>query len=110
MIGNLPKILMYGKQLKNNASPDCKVFLIGNKADLEDERKVNYEEGKKCQENNKFELFMETSAKTGLNAQKVFVDAAKILYEENIKYMSQEEQEAIKGNEQKVYKSISKNI
>ena len=53
---------------------------------------------------------METSAKTGLNAQKVFIDAAKILYEENIKYMSQEEQEAIKGNEQKVYKSISKNI
>ena len=53
---------------------------------------------------------METSAKTGLNAQKVFIDAAKILYEENLKYMSQEEQEAIKGNEQKVYKSISKNI
>ena len=28
---------------------------------------------------------METSAKTGLNAQKVFIDAAKILYEENLK-------------------------
>ena len=101
---------VWNKQLKNNASHDCKVFLIGNKADLEDERKVNYDEGKKCKENNKFELFMETSAKTGLNAQKVFIDAAKILYEENLKYMSQEEQEAIKGNEQKVYKSISKNI
>lgn len=24
------------KQLKNQASPDCKVFLIGNKNDLED--------------------------------------------------------------------------
>ena len=28
------------KQLKNQSSPDCKVFLIGNKIDLEDQRVV----------------------------------------------------------------------
>lgn len=101
---------VWNKQLKNHSSPDCKVFLIGNKADLENERKITYEQGKTCKENNKFDLFMETSAKTGLNAQKVFVTAAKILYKQNLKYMSKEEQEALQGNEQKVFKSISKNI
>lgn len=101
---------VWNKQLKTHSSPDCKVFLIGNKADLENERKISYEQGKKCQENNKFELFMETSAKTGLNAQKVFITAAKELYKQNLKYLSQEEQNLIQGNEKKVYKSISKTI
>ena len=31
-------------------------------------------------------MFFETSAKTGFNAQKVFVEAANLLYEENLKY------------------------
>ena len=101
---------VWNKQIKTHASPDCKIFLIGNKADLENERKISYEQGKKCKENNKFDLFMETSAKTGLNAQKVFITAAKELYLQNLKYLSQEEKDAIKGNEQKVYKSISKTI
>ena len=34
---------VWNKQLKTNASPDCKVFLIGNKAELQDERKITYE-------------------------------------------------------------------
>lgn len=101
---------VWNKQIKTHASPDCKIFLIGNKADLEKERKISYEQGKKCKVNNKFDLFLETSAKTGLNAQKVFITAAKELFLQNLKYLSQEEQNAIKGNEQKVYKSISKTI
>ena len=32
-----------------------------------------------------FDLFMETSAKTGFNAQKLFIEAGKILYEESNK-------------------------
>ena len=98
------------KDIKNQSNPDVKIFLIGNKADLEVSREVTEQMGEQMKTEQNFDLFMETSAKTGLNAQKVFIDAAKILYEENLKYMSQEEQEAIKGNEQKVYKSITKNI
>jgi small GTP-binding protein len=37
---------VWTKQIKNLSSPDCKVFLIGNKADLVDSRKVTKEEGK----------------------------------------------------------------
>ena len=33
-----------------------------------------------------FDLFMETSAKTGLNAQELFVEAGKLLYREYTKY------------------------
>ena len=33
-----------------------------------------------------FELFMETSAKNGFNAQNLFIEAGKILYNEYVKY------------------------
>ena len=33
-----------------------------------------------------FDFFMETSAKTGLNAQELFVEAGKLLYKEYAKY------------------------
>ena len=38
------------------------------------------------QNNFDFDLFMETSAKTGFNAQNIFVEAGKILYNEYVKY------------------------
>ena len=43
-----------------NCKGDIKVMLIGNKADLEDERKVSKEEGLKFAEENNY-LFRETS-------------------------------------------------
>lgn len=70
------------KQLKTHASPDCKIILIGNKADLENEREITFQEGQKFAKENKFEFFLETSAKTGLNAKKVFADVALSLYKE----------------------------
>ena len=38
---------MWLKELKTHANPDIKVFLIGNKIDLADSRKVTPEEAKK---------------------------------------------------------------
>ena len=38
---------MWLKELKTHANPDIKIFLIGNKIDLEDQRKVTTEEAKK---------------------------------------------------------------
>ena len=73
-------------EIKVQGNPDVKIFLIGNKIDLEDKRRVTYEEGNKFKKENGLNLFLETSAKTGTNAQKVFVEAAKVLYEENLKY------------------------
>ena len=68
------------KELKTYSSPDAKVFLIGNKADLESKRVIEREMGEKYKEDNNLDFFMETSAKTGFNAQKLFIEAAKVLY------------------------------
>ena len=75
------------KEIKINSNPDIKIILIGNKADLENEREVTYEEAKKYKEENQILYFEETSAKTGLNAKKVFEESAKILYSEHKNYL-----------------------
>ena len=77
---------MWLKDLKSNANPDVKIFLIGNKSDLEDERTVKKEVAEQFKKDYDLDLFMETSAKTGFNAQNIFIQAAKLLYSEHLKY------------------------
>ena len=72
--------------LKNQANPDVRIFLVGNKADLEEDRKVQKEDGEKYKEVQHLDLFLETSAKTGHNARNVLVEAAKILYKDYLKF------------------------
>ncbi len=74
------------KDLRSFSSPDVKVFLIGNKADLEDKRVIQFEQGENFSTENKLNYFVETSAKTGFNAKNVFIQAAKLLYTEHLKY------------------------
>ena len=76
------------KEIKINSNPDAKVFLIGNKADLDKVRVVTYEEAEKYANELEFSKFYETSAKSGFNAQKIFIEAAYLLYDEYIGYKS----------------------
>lgn len=71
--------------IKRESNPDVKIVLIGNKADKEQEREVQKEMGEKFSKDNKVNFFMETSAKTGFNVNKLFDDAARLLYEESKK-------------------------
>ena len=71
--------------LKNQANPNVKVFLVGNKSDLENERVVSKEEGEKFKEEKKLDKFIETSAKTGENARSALLEAAKLLYKDYLK-------------------------
>ena len=66
--------------IKTQSNPDVRIFLIGNKADLEDKRKVARAQGVKFCKDHNVSYFTETSAKTGLNVQNVFMEAAKQLY------------------------------
>ena len=66
--------------IKTQSSPEVKIFLIGNKADLDDKRKITREQGEKFSNEHKISFFTETSAKTGLNVQNVFIQAAKELF------------------------------
>ena len=72
--------------LKKQANPDVKIFLVGNKCDLEDKRQVSKEEAEAFRKENNIDLFFETSAKTGLNAKNILVEAAKILYKEYLDF------------------------
>ena len=70
------------KHVKTYGTASCKIFLIGNKIDTEF-REVSYEQGLKCKNDFFFDCFMETSAKEGINTRELFVNCAKILYEQN---------------------------
>ena len=67
------------KEIRANSNAEGKVFLIGNKRDLDDERKVSEEIAKKFQEDNKMDLFMETSAKSKSDVMTLFKNVAKFL-------------------------------
>ena len=47
-------------------------------------RNISYEQGNEIKEKNNFDLFMETSAKDGLNIKELFFEAGKILYEKTL--------------------------
>ena len=69
--------------IKSQSSPNIKIFLIGNKADLEDKRQIPKEKGEILVNENKLNFFSEASAKTGFNVQNIFIEAAKELYIEH---------------------------
>ena len=59
------------QEVKDVINKEVVYALIGNKIDLEKERKVTFDEGKKLAEQNNF-VFQEVSAKTGENFEKLF--------------------------------------
>lgn len=60
--------------------------LIGNKSDLEPKRQVSHEDGLQFKKRNNLLYFTETSAKSGENIDKMFIDLAKFIY---LKYKDQ---------------------
>ena len=70
-------------EIKSNNNKDIKIFLIGNKIDLNN-RKVTKENGEKFKNDNNLDLFLETSAiKNNNNKENIFIEAIKQLFNEN---------------------------
>ena len=73
--------------LKQNTDPDLKVFLIGNKSDLNSERQVKIDEAFNFMNKNQIYHFEETSAKCGINIEDIFKKAIYIIYDGYLKYL-----------------------
>ena len=80
-------IMVYA--INDKASFEIKTILIGNKCDLESERKIKKFVAETYAKDFGFLNFFETSAKTGFNSQKVFINSALILYEDYKQYEKQ---------------------
>ena len=74
---------LWYKELKENANPDIKLILVGNKIDLNDFQ-VDKEEIKKLKEELEIDSSFEVSAKSGEKVEELFVEACKILYNESL--------------------------
>ncbi|XP_016100491.1 ras-related protein Rab-5C-like [Sinocyclocheilus grahami] len=66
------------KELQRQASPNIVIALAANKADLANKRAVDFEEAQAYADDNSL-LFMETSAKTAMNVNEIFMAIAKKL-------------------------------
>ena len=73
-------------ELKTKGNPDIVIFLVGNKADLEDKRIISKDMANDLCDNYNIKFFLETSARTGFNVKNIFTEAAKVLYEQHIKF------------------------
>jgi Ras-related protein Rab-11A len=77
--------------LKLNSSAETIVFIVGNKLDLEEFRKVSKEEGEKYVKDNEFKFFTETSAKDRKYVKEMFHRGLVELYELNNIYKKNRE-------------------
>ncbi|EHH30900.1 ras-related protein Rab-5A-like [Macaca thibetana thibetana] len=66
------------KELQRQASPNTVIALAGNKANLANKRAVNFQEAQSFADDNSL-LFMETSAKTSMDVNEIFMAIAKKL-------------------------------
>ena len=74
---------IFGK-LKDNSDKNISVILVGNKCDLEDNREILKQDGEELAKKLNIK-FMEVSAKTGDNLDKVFQTLIEDVYEKNNK-------------------------
>lgn len=66
------------KELQRQASPNIVIALAGNKADLQGKRALDFQDAQSYADDNSL-LFMETSAKTSMNVNEIFMAIAKKL-------------------------------
>ena len=66
-------------ELKNNGDDDVSIMLVGNKNDLDSDRAISLEDGKKFAEFRKM-AFIETSALNGDNIEKAFSELISDVY------------------------------
>lgn len=68
------------EDIKDNALPNAKILLLGNRKDEESSRQVSSEKAKELCDRLELTGYYETSAKSGEGVREVFADIARMLY------------------------------
>lgn len=72
------------KEIRESSSANVMIYLVGNKQDMEEHRAVATEKAIEFKKKEGLEGFVETSAKSGINVENLFVQAAKLLYTQTL--------------------------
>lgn len=67
------------QQIKENATDNVKIVLVGNKIDVEESRKISKQEGEKIAKENDIQFF-ETSAKMNIGVKETFDYVTNLIY------------------------------
>ena len=79
-INSFKNVSFWNNLLLTHSGHECIKYLIGNKKDLENERKISEEEGDQFKEEYSFKYFIETSPKTDCNIKKLVEKISISLY------------------------------
>ena len=97
----------YHKQIIENCKKDVKVILVGNKTDLEKDRKVKKEDGANFAEKNNY-YFRETSCETNYNVSDAFETIIVMTHNDMIK--NEEKNKEIKEKKEIIIEEDDKEI
>ncbi|MFX0168685.1 MAG: Rab family GTPase [Candidatus Hodarchaeota archaeon] len=81
----LTTVPQWVEAFREAVGPEPVLMLLGNKADLDKQRKISKEEGQKVAEELGLYSYKETSAKTGHQVSLAFNELAELMYEQHMK-------------------------
>ena len=78
------------KEIKQHAAEDVRIYLVGNKSEMSEQREISFERAIEFARKNGIHKCFETSAKTGASVEELFSCAGKNLYQQLMRELSNE--------------------